>query len=92
MALTYANVSIPGPLFDDARRFVDTHPELGFRSASELATEALRNRLIELRRIVSTNTAAAAAAGHAPTTKAADAARRGTGVRALDQGQHKTQR
>lgn len=48
VALNYIKVSVPEPLFLKVKQFVEAHPDLGYRSASDLVTDAIRRRLEEL--------------------------------------------
>lgn len=50
MALRYSKVSVPARLMERLSALVSEHPELGYRSASDAATEAIRRHVEELER------------------------------------------
>lgn len=42
VALTYSKVSVPEAMMRKLQRLVEDHPEWGYRSASDAATDAIR--------------------------------------------------
>lgn len=50
MPLRYSKVSVPARLVERLGAIVTAHPELGYRSASDAATEAIRRHVEDLER------------------------------------------
>jgi metal-responsive CopG/Arc/MetJ family transcriptional regulator len=49
MPKKYGSPRIPKALFDEAEKFINEHPELGYRSVSELLTDLLRRKLEDIK-------------------------------------------
>ncbi|MGC8672489.1 MAG: hypothetical protein ACP5TO_03170 [Thermoplasmata archaeon] len=49
MVKKYGSPRIPKALFDEAEKFIVEHPELGYRSVSELVADLLRRKLEEVK-------------------------------------------
>lgn len=52
MAMRYSKVSIPARLMERLAALVAAHPELGYRSPSDAATEAIRRHVEEIEKRV----------------------------------------
>jgi Arc/MetJ-type ribon-helix-helix transcriptional regulator len=46
----YSSARIPKPLFEEIEKLVKEHPELGYRSVSELVNDLLRKELEKSRK------------------------------------------
>jgi hypothetical protein len=50
MANRYSSARIPEPLFREAEKLLEEHPELGYRSVSELVNVLLRSEINKLKK------------------------------------------
>ncbi|MHB1507519.1 MAG: ribbon-helix-helix domain-containing protein [Cuniculiplasma sp.] len=50
MATLYTTVKIPDPLLKSVEDFIQENPELGYRNRSEFIVEAIREKLMDLKK------------------------------------------
>lgn len=50
MSDNYRTIRIPIELVEEVEKFIKAHPELGYKSNAEFVKEALRRRILELRK------------------------------------------
>jgi metal-responsive CopG/Arc/MetJ family transcriptional regulator len=50
--VSYTTVKIPDPLLTEIERVIKNNPQLGYRNRSEFIMEAIRQRIIDLKKVV----------------------------------------
>jgi len=49
--VSYTTVKIPDPLLTEIERVIRNNPQLGYRNRSEFIMEAIRQRIIDLKKV-----------------------------------------